>query len=217
MKILSALTATLVVGALAGAADAAVLFKQTFQGPLSASESMAGGFAVAGGKGGHVGGAYPRYANDWYQFSVDLRDVTAAELTFDFWLDSEFLFDGFNVAAAVAGDFGSATLLNPTSGPTYDGLLGHSSSVIGGQAWSGERAGRAVFDLTSFAGRTVDLRLRFASDFIAEYDGATFDNVVVSGTTPGVPEPASWALLIGGFGLVGAALRGRSNALRSEA
>ena len=33
-------------------------------------------------------------------------------------------------------------------------------------------------------------------------------NAVVS-ATPGVPEPASWALMIGGFGLVGSALRRR--------
>jgi hypothetical protein len=36
--------------------------------------------------------------------------------------------------------------------------------------------------------------------------GVFFDNVSVSGA---VPEPASWALMIGGFGLTGAALRRR--------
>ncbi len=32
---------------------------------------------------------------------------------------------------------------------------------------------------------------------------------------PGVPEPASWALMIAGFGLAGGAMRRRSNLLRS--
>lgn len=35
-----------------------------------------------------------------------------------------------------------------------------------------------------------------------------FDNVALSGT-PGVPEPASWAMMLGGFGLVGGAMRSR--------
>lgn len=39
--------------------------------------------------------------------------------------------------------------------------------------------------------------------------GFQLDNVNLSGST--VPEPASWAMMIGGFGLVGAAMRRRSN------
>lgn len=45
--------------------------------------------------------------------------------------------------------------------------------------------------------------------------GASFavDNVVTSDTVPvaGVPEPAMWSLMIGGFGLVGATLRRRGS------
>lgn len=39
------------------------------------------------------------------------------------------------------------------------------------------------------------------------------DNVVVTGTAPGVPEPATWALSILGFGLAGGALRRRRTGL----
>ncbi|OYW83985.1 MAG: hypothetical protein B7Z20_11720 [Sphingobium sp. 32-64-5] len=44
---------------------------------------------------------------------------------------------------------------------------------------------------------------------------AYFDNVSLgaSGSVGGVPEPASWALLIAGFGLTGAAMRRRRAAL----
>lgn len=40
-----------------------------------------------------------------------------------------------------------------------------------------------------------------------------FDNVVLNGDVAGVPEPATWAMMIGGFGLVGFAARRRRNAL----
>ena len=35
--------------------------------------------------------------------------------------------------------------------------------------------------------------------------------------TPSVPEPASWAMMVGGFGVVGGALRGRRKATISFA
>jgi hypothetical protein len=34
--------------------------------------------------------------------------------------------------------------------------------------------------------------------------------VVTIGGTPAVPEPATWAMMIGGFGLIGATMRRRS-------
>jgi hypothetical protein len=43
--------------------------------------------------------------------------------------------------------------------------------------------------------------------------GVRIDGSGVAGGTGGVPEPASWALMIGGFGLAGAALRRRRLAL----
>lgn len=44
------------------------------------------------------------------------------------------------------------------------------------------------------------------------YDtGLAFDGITVAGMPVGVPEPASWALMITGFGLVGGALRRRAD------
>ena len=40
----------------------------------------------------------------------------------------------------------------------------------------------------------------------------TMDNLTYSSAAPGVPEPASWAMMIAGFGLAGAALRARPRA-----
>jgi len=42
------------------------------------------------------------------------------------------------------------------------------------------------------------------------YTGNQLDNVQVSGA---VPEPASWALMLGGFGLVGGAMRSRKRSV----
>lgn len=39
---------------------------------------------------------------------------------------------------------------------------------------------------------------------------AAFNDITTGEGTPGVPEPASWALMIAGFGLVGAAARRRA-------
>ena len=47
-------------------------------------------------------------------------------------------------------------------------------------------------------------------DFGGVANQAGFDNITLGAATPGgVPEPASWAMLIAGFGLVGAAARRR--------
>ena len=58
-------------------------------------------------------------------------------------------------------------------------------------------AGLGVFDLLTFDGLNGG-------------GGFALDNVTLNGA---VPEPASWALMIGGFGLVGASLRRRRTAL----
>jgi hypothetical protein len=47
--------------------------------------------------------------------------------------------------------------------------------------------------------------------------GVFFDSVAVTGPSGAVPEPAAWALMIGGFGLTGAALRRRRTAVAAVA
>lgn len=43
---------------------------------------------------------------------------------------------------------------------------------------------------------------------------AVMSGALVSGVLPSVPEPASWGLMVGGFGMLGAALRRRRVAVR---
>ncbi len=55
-----------------------------------------------------------------------------------------------------------------------------------------------------------------ANNIYVNWNGLSFDGgtvVTLDINAAGVPEPASWALMIGGFGLVGAAMRRRVSAL----
>ena len=73
-----------------------------------------------------------------------------------------------------------------------------------------------MFDLTQFAGQTVDLRFQFQADYFADGRGVLLDNIIVNGDlapSAAVPEPATWAMMILGFGAAGAMLRQRRAAL----
>jgi len=69
------------------------------------------------------------------------------------------------------------------------------ADMTGGQLWSG------TTDAPTFVTGTYDLE---------DFAGAAYTLVIAEagGPAPDVPEPASWAMMIAGFGLAGAALRG---------
>ncbi len=90
-------------------------------------------------------------------------------------------------------------------------LTGASQSIglfeqLRGEAQSG---GRALFGHTSALSLSLPTNVTFTSA------SGTF---LTGGATPGgVPEPASWAMLLAGFGLVGSAMRRRAPAQRMVA
>jgi hypothetical protein len=51
----------------------------------------------------------------------------------------------------------------------------------------------------------------FSVDFGGSADQVAFAGITLGSQTPGgtVPEPATWAMMIGGFGMVGGAMRRR--------
>jgi hypothetical protein len=214
MKLGACLAALATTILMSTTAQAAVIFKQTFESGLGANEAVSGRFSVAGGKLGHVEGARDNEYS-YYQLALDLTDFASAEMAFDYDIVSELNYDGFNVLGSLDTTFTAATeLLTPTNsgfyGPMYGGF-----ARLGPIAASGDKEGHVVFDLSDFAGQVVNLRFQYQSDRFAFRSGVVIDNLTVTGAkmASAVPEPATWAMLILGFGMAGAALRQRRSGM----
>ena len=204
--ILAALAASVLM---AGEAQAAQIYFQDFSNGLNANEQVGGDFAVAGGSVGHTSYYRP---NDYsyYQVRLDLTDASSALLMFDFKINSEYTWDGLGVAASTNGVFSAQKALTPTVPELYGNLQGSARDLLGPKGLSGISQGRASFDLSHLVGQTIFLRFQFASDGAVTGDGVDLDNISVTGSIPSaVPEPATWAMMIAGFGMAGSAIRRR--------
>ena len=213
-----AVAAVLAASALSAApAHASVLFFQDFSTGIGANEALSGKFAVGNGKMGHVNGPYSNNEASSYELRVDLSSVTDALFSFDWLTSAETGWDGWNVLIAPAGQAYDPAHPTASTPPVYNRFV----SALNAPGVTGNGSGRAIFDLTSFAGQSVNIRLQFASDYSLVGTGVQFDNLVVSGTPKpepqpgGVPEPATWALMLTGFFGAGAAIRRRRYALQS--
>ncbi|OYU16536.1 MAG: hypothetical protein CFE37_00620 [Alphaproteobacteria bacterium PA4] len=97
-------------------------------------------------------------------------------------------------------------------------LLDYSRELIGQDLGNGCTFGD--FSLACYGGPSGDFNL-FAMAPGATPNGTYYfvltaaggETLAVTSIAPGVPEPASWAMLIAGFGLVGAAMRRRTIAV----
>lgn len=205
--VLGAATA-LVLSMASATAQADILFSQDFSGGLSAGESVSGNFVVHDGVVGHQS-TYSDNEYSYYQLSVDLTGATSAFLTFDYEASMESHFDRFNVLASTGAFAPPAGLITPISGLTYTDEGDLHAPELGQVALAASASGFATFDLASFLGGTVNIRMQFGSDGSLTSSGVNLDNVVVRGetTTGAIPEPATWALMILGFGSAGAMLR----------
>jgi hypothetical protein len=82
-------------------------------------------------------------------------------------------------------------------GPSGNAIL--AAYGLGG-AWGTSKSFDSSVSLS--AGQTLD--------FVVNSNGSYYnDSTGLSGTIAAVPEPASWAMMVGGFGVVGAAVRRR--------
>ena len=214
MKTSTVLAAVAASALMTGAAEAATIFSQNFTSGLGASETLGGKFSVGGGTVGHQAGVYTNNEYSFYQVRLDLTQATDALLAFDYDIVSEYGYDAFNLGFSTTGVFGPGAMLTPVSGDTYYNLSGRAATLMGGKGYSGTQKGRTVYDLSALAGQVVDIRFQFASDYAAIGRGVKFDNLLVTGNVPSaVPEPATWAMMIMGFGLAGTAIRNRRRSL----
>jgi PEP-CTERM motif len=132
-------------------------------------------------------------------FLVPNSTVSAA---FSFALSSVSFYSG-NVRTLSADIFNGASLVGNLA--LYNVPFGDSDDSW--QIFSG-----STNLLNAFSGQTLSIRFtNFSPDTWTGPAGIGLDNVSLTATTgiPSVPEPASWALMIAGFGLVGAAMRRR--------
>jgi hypothetical protein len=111
---------------------------------------------------------------------------------------------GFNLVTSLSGTFdgGAMTLLAPDSYPILfqnDNLFNAADPhfTVNGLGFRANGSNYKLFDLFSLGicGEGIPCRLGTVSSF--------------SVTAAAVPEPASWALMIGGLAIAGAALRRR--------
>ncbi|PZO91561.1 MAG: PEP-CTERM sorting domain-containing protein [Sphingomonas sanxanigenens] len=223
MKIRSFTLLATAVAAIASAPASADVVTLTFEGvgdQVAVNDFYNGGTDGAGNSGANYGINFSRT-------SLALIDIDAggsgnfanepSPSTVLFFLSGGAA--TMNVAAGFTTGFsfyyaGNST--NAGSVKVYDGLNGTGNVLAtlaltpnGGQC-SGDPNGFPFCNFTAF-GVTFD-GVAKSVDFGGVANQIAFDNVTLGAATPGnggVPEPATWAMLISGFGLVGGAMRVR--------
>ena len=125
---------------------------------------------------------------------------------------------------------GSNAILNATNGFTNGFSFYYSSSTAASvTVYSGANATGDVLGVLNLSAQFADncsgdptggfcnwsaIGVSFAGtaysiDFGGTANQTAFDNITFGSANPGVPEPATWAMMIMGFGLVGASMRRR--------
>jgi len=213
------------IAALAGAtsANAAVLFSQNFDGlPVGVPALGVPGFTIDGtvdvvqsgtfsidcvgsigkcldldgtpGPGAVTSDSIAFAAGNLLTVAFDLsgnqRNTTTDNFNFSF---------SFGAATDMLGFTCISGFVDCASGD----FSGFTNSSLYNEDIAGTR-GFGLYSLSFTPGQAGTLQIRFGSTS-ADNIGPIIDNIVVSQ----VPEPASWAMLIAGFGLTGAAMRRR--------
>lgn len=125
-----------------------------------------------------------------------VNNTVYARRTFDlssYEVDTVALTGKFRVADSAAGVYLNGHLLGGTSGIGFTFDANHPFSVAAGSGW--------------FVAGTNTLEMRGTS--VNGVWDAFWLSTTVTGNPAPVPEPETWALLIGGLGLVGAVTRKR--------
>ncbi len=217
MKILSRLLAPILILVLGTAAAAAPVVLD-FNGVAAPSnQTTVGGFYNGGTSGD---------GNTGTNFGVDFSDNALAINGYNGCCEPDspktgilFFLSGGAVTMNYAAGFDTGFSFYYSSNSNafinvYDGLNGTGNVLatlsLTSQANQNCPSGASGFYCNwtpigvNFAGIAKSIDFGGGANFVA-YDDVTFGSAIAGGG--GVPEPASWALLIGGFGLVGGSMR----------
>ncbi|MFS0736543.1 PEPxxWA-CTERM sorting domain-containing protein [Sphingomonas sp. 1P06PA] len=118
--------------------------------------------------------------------------------------------DGTNYSPLSLTGAGITLYARPTPPPSTTALSAFNISLVGASFVTSDPFGTSGATATDAQLLAVlaDLdQLAILADWQSGGDFSQLDNVVLSDGATAVPEPAAWALMIGGFGLAGTALR----------
>ena len=172
------------------------------------------------------GGAIPGLAA---VATLKLTSVTTGAFNFDFAIDnvstiaSRVSVFGFDTSPDILSASVSSAVFPKVkldgNVPNLSGTNSFRTCFSGQNCSGGGNAGVFPADLPatgSFVLRVANSVNSLTIDraFVRYQSVATFGSATGSGVVTAVPEPATWAMMIGGFGLVGAVARRRARARR---
>lgn len=153
-------------------------------------------------------------------FQVPLASVLAGKILYSDITNIQLAYPGLSLTSFTPTSIGldSAAFVDPVTGaPVYHdvdqglGVVGYQGAMFGDSFLS------ITFDAVAYTPNGQPLA-SVADQYNALNNGAPYAGYPTAGywtatfpvvTSPGVPEPASWAMMIGGFGLIGVAMRRR--------
>ena len=207
-KVLVAMAASVM---LSSAANASLLVNGSFE--LGSPQPSAGSFATLGaGNSSITGWTVSSGSIDWINGYWQAKDGTHSidlaggvpggiEQTFNTVAGTVYSVNYWLSGNPDGGDIGKDGVVAAINGSVVDA----SSSITGIQGSTHANMNYSLKNFT-FTASGNSTTLRFTSDPSESAYGAVIDMVTVAA----VPEPTTWAMMLVGFGVVGASMRRRS-------
>lgn len=155
--------------------------------------------------------------NFGFQFASSVSGQTTGSITFS-------LLEGAGVGGTTLATQTvalSGLIFRPTAATSFVDVFTGTAALRTGQAYTALLSGASANVALLFGPDSTSTRDAYASGALIKnnaldtacrtntYCDANFRFTTATATTPAVPEPASWALMLTGFGVAGAALRRR--------